>query len=114
MPFIAFKWFKTAARALPSEKNTAHITPILSQLHWLPVVNRIQFKLLILVYKACHDPAPKHLAGLVQTYVPARTLRSSNDDLLVRSTVGGRAFRGYLIFVPALTHRPSNLSLKLI
>jgi len=37
--------------------------------------------------------APKYLAELVQPYVPARTLRSSNDNLLVvpkykLSTVG--------------------------
>ncbi len=58
---------------------------------------RIQFKLLVLVYKAHNGLAPQYLVELVQPYVPARTLRSSNDNLLVvpkykLSTVGGRAF----------------------
>ena len=87
----------SAARALTYNKKSAHITPILHQLHWLPVINRIQFKLLVLVYKALHGPAPKYLVDLVQPYVPTRALRSSTENLLVvprvrLSTVGGRAF----------------------
>ncbi len=87
----------SAARVLTFNKKSAHITPFLHQLHWLPVPKRIQFKLLVLVYKAYNGLAPQHLLELVQPYVPARTLRSSNDNLLVvpkykLSTVGGRAF----------------------
>ncbi len=87
----------SAARVLTFNKKSAHITPILHQLHWLPVPKRIQFKLLVLVYKAYNGLAPQYLVELVQPYVPARTLRSSNDNLLVvpkykLSTVGGRAF----------------------
>ncbi len=87
----------SAARVLTFNKKSAHITPILHQLHWLPVPKRIQFKHLVLVYKAHNGHAPQYLVELVQPYVPARTLRSSNDNLLVvpkykLSTVGGRAF----------------------
>lgn len=91
----------SAARALAYNKKSAHITPIPYQLHWLPVVNHIQFKLLnclsCTINKACHGPAPQYLAELVQQYVPARSLRSSNDNCLsyrsINSTVDGRAFR---------------------
>ncbi len=60
-------------------------------------VQSSKFKLLVLVYKAHNGLAPQYLVELVQPYVPARTLRSSNDNLLVvpkykLSTVGGRAF----------------------
>lgn len=84
----------SAARVLTNNKKSSHITPILHQLHWLPVANRIKFKVLILVYKTCHGLAPRYLAELLQTYAPPRTLRSSNDNLLVvpryrLSTVGG-------------------------
>ncbi len=70
---------------------------MLHKLHWLPVAKRIEFKLLVLVYKAHNGLAPQYLVELVQPYVPARTLRSSNDNLLVvpkyrLSTVGGRDF----------------------
>ncbi len=86
-----------AAWALTFNNKSAHITPILHQLHWLPVAKRIQFKLLVLVYKAHNSLSPQYLVELVQPYVPARTLRSRNDNLLVLpkyklSTVSGRAF----------------------
>ncbi len=71
----------SAARVLTCNKKS--ITPILHQLHWLPVPKRILFKLLVLVHKAYNGLAPQYQVGLVQPYVPARTLRSSNDNLLV-------------------------------
>ncbi len=51
-----------AARALTYNKKSAHIIHVLHQLHCLPVAKRIQFKLLVLVYKACHGLAPQCLA----------------------------------------------------
>jgi len=32
-------------------KPCNHVTPALQQLHWLPVIERIQFKLCLLVHK---------------------------------------------------------------
>lgn len=42
----------SAARVLTFTKTSAHITLVLQQLHWLPVTYRIQFKNLVLVFKA--------------------------------------------------------------
>ncbi len=44
----------SAARVLTSTKKSAHIAPVLQQLHWLPVTYRIQFKILVFVFKARH------------------------------------------------------------
>ncbi|KAI5630518.1 hypothetical protein C0J50_7588, partial [Silurus asotus] len=41
-----------AARVLTRSRKYDHITPILSSLHWLPVKFRIDYKLLLLTYKA--------------------------------------------------------------
>ena len=41
-----------AARILTKTRKFEHITPILKELHWLPVRERIQFKLLILTWKS--------------------------------------------------------------
>ena len=41
-----------AARFLTCTKRCDHITPILAALHWLPVSFRIDFKILLLVFKA--------------------------------------------------------------
>ena len=41
-----------AARLVTGTRRREHITPVLRQLHWLPVRQRIEFKLAVLVYKA--------------------------------------------------------------
>ena len=54
-------------------------TPILrDQLHWLQVDQRIQFKILLLTYKAFHGVAPSYLKDLITLYVPPRGLRAGN------------------------------------
>ena len=47
-----------AARLISGRRNYDHITPVLKDLHWLPVVQRIQFNVVITVYKAMHNTAP--------------------------------------------------------
>ena len=86
-----------AARILTGTGRREHITPVLKSLHWLPVEQRIKFKVLVVIYKAIHKKAPVYLNKLVHRYVPTRQLRSSDSDLLVvpftRSTVvQNRAF----------------------
>ena len=41
----------TAARIVSQTRKFDHITPVLSDLHWLPVSYRIVFKILLLVFK---------------------------------------------------------------
>ena len=48
----------TAARLVTMTRKFDHITPILRDLHWLPVNFRVQFKLLIQVYKTLHGLWP--------------------------------------------------------
>ena len=45
------------ARLLTSCKKYDHITPVLRKLHWLPVKYRINFKILLLTFKALHGIA---------------------------------------------------------
>ena len=58
-----------------------HITPVLFALHWLPIRQRIQFTLLLLVYRCTHQLAPDYLTDLVVPYVPNRSLRSADQNL---------------------------------
>ena len=39
-----------APRLIRRTKKRAHMTPVLRDLHWLPVVNRCQFKILLFTY----------------------------------------------------------------
>ena len=59
-----------------------HITCVLAELHWLPVVKRIILKILLLTYKALHSQAPTYISELLVPYKPVRTLRSSSALLL--------------------------------
>jgi len=77
-----------------------HITPLLADLHWLRIPQRIQYKLCVLVFNCVHGTAPRYLQEVicpVENIESRRCLRSaSSADLTVpatrRSTLGDRAF----------------------
>ena len=72
-----------AARLTLNESKFCHITPLLKQLHWLPVTHRIRFKLLLMTFKAVHGFSPQYIRDLItiKTY-PRYKLRSSSSTLL--------------------------------
>jgi hypothetical protein len=71
-----------SARLIVGLKKRDHITPTLKVMHWLPIEQRILFKLLLLTFKSLHDQGPSYLKELLIPYTPPRTLRSSSDNLL--------------------------------
>ena len=85
-----------AARIISLSSKHSHITPILQNLHWLPVKERIIFKILLLVHQIMNKTAPEYNQSLVHLYQPTRTLRSSNSGLLhiplSKKSWGERAF----------------------
>ena len=86
-----------AARVVSRVGKYEHITPVLKNLHWLPVEQRVIFKILLLTYKILHDTGPIYLKKFVTCYTPERDLRSSNLMLLVipnvhLKTYGERTF----------------------
>ena len=96
-----FRYFRWLAISFEQDERDIasfqHISPVLQQLHWLPVSSRIQFKILLLTYKALNGLAPQYLADLIMFYTPGRTLRSSSQYLLHTpkwnlSTYGRRSF----------------------
>src|SRR4029434_11047082 len=48
----------SAARVLTRTRKSEHITPVLHSLHWLPINQRIIFKVLLLVHKAINTTGP--------------------------------------------------------
>lgn len=90
----------TAARIITRTRKCDHITPVLIDLHWLPVRRRIEYKVLLYIYRALHDNAPAYIMDMVQSYTPARSLRSQNKLQLEvprsRTAIyGDRSFRTY-------------------
>ncbi len=86
-----------AARVLTRTRNYEHISPVLSTLHWLPTKHRIDFKILLITYKALNGLAPQYLSELLSHYSPSRPLHSQNSGHLIiprisKSTAGGRSF----------------------
>ena len=68
----------SAARLVTRSRKSEHITPILQELHWLPVSQRIKFKVLVLAFKAIHGMAPIYLRNLVSVKGQSRVLRSAS------------------------------------
>ena len=53
-----------AARLITRSRKCDRITPILLDLHWLPVSERIEFKILLLTFKALHQQSPTYIQDL--------------------------------------------------
>ena len=87
-----------AARLVLRVKKSDHITPHLQTLHWLPVEERINYKIACLCFRAVNSSGPVYLSDLVTLYTPSRTLRSSSDTLtlsvprVATKTFGERSF----------------------
>ena len=64
-----------AARLIVLQKKYEHITPVLKQLHWLPVEIRTDYKICLLTYKCLHQMVPLYLQDLITPY------RSRRDGL---------------------------------
>ncbi len=72
----------SAARLVSLEKKTDHITPIVMELHGLPVHQCILFKILVVTKKALHGLALKYITDLIKPYILNRSLRLSTQQLL--------------------------------
>ena len=102
-----FKIYKTPNKVFFVRKIYCHITPVLLQLHWLPVLFRINLKILLLTFKAIHGLAPSYITDLVRVK-PSNcrySFRSDSGILLsypnfkTSTTLGDRAF---VAFAPKL------------
>ena len=98
-PTIRRQWLglNSAVRLVTKTKRRQHITPVLIELHWLPVRHRIEYKLLLLTFNSLRGLAAPYLAELLSRHQPTRSLRSADAHLLVvpRSNLcsqGDRAF----------------------
>lgn len=54
------------ARMLTMLKRHEHITPVLTRLNWLPIHSRIEYKLLLLSFKALNNLAPVYKSELLE------------------------------------------------
>ena len=57
-----------AARMLKRIPRRHHITPVLRELHWLRIHDRIILKILLLTHKAVNNTAPEYLCDLINVF----------------------------------------------
>ena len=72
-----------AARLVYSRRTSEHTNPLLRELHWLCVPERIQFRLCVLAYHCVHGTAPAYLSDSLRPtseIVAHRCLRSPVDS----------------------------------
>ena len=86
-----------AGRQITCARKCDYITPILFDLHWLPVSEQINFKILLLSFKALHQQSPTYIQDLITHYLLSRSLQSSfmlslNPVSFNLKTYGSRAF----------------------
>ena len=79
----------SCARLIYGKKRRDHVTPLLKELHWLPVQQRIVFKILLLVFKSYLNLVPTYIKDLLET--------SERDSLVLKipranTQYGDRAF----------------------
>lgn len=87
----------SAAKLVLKKRKHDHVTPLLKELHWLPVKARITYKLALTAFKCKHTDYPSYLSELLVPYTPMRQLRSSTTNKLSLPRVnlknyGERAF----------------------
>jgi len=87
----------TAARLIYCIKKFDHISTSLQSLHWLPVLFRLRFNLLCIVFRALRGVGPLYFQELICPYRPTRSLCSESKNLLYVSacctaTYGNRLF----------------------
>jgi hypothetical protein len=75
----------SAARLIARRRKFDHITPVMKELHWLPVSQRIIYKIIIILlitYKALNGLAPSYIRDMLQPLKSTMNLRLSMKGLL--------------------------------
>ena len=80
---------------IPETNRYYHITPVLKKLHWLPIKQRITYKIALLTYKTLASKQPAYLFDLITPLPPSGRCSSSQNRLVthfVKSSSGRRSF----------------------
>ena len=73
----------TLARVVVRRGKFHHITPTLSELHWLPIRQCVIFKVATITFKLRQHSQPTYLSDQLVDYIPNRPLRSASQQLLL-------------------------------
>jgi len=94
----------TAVRLVAGSSRRDHVTSLLRDRHWLPVKQRIEYKLCMLVHRCLHGDAPSYLADLI-TPSAAATVRpglrsAASSSVAVPRTISSLGDRSFVAAGP--------------
>ena len=85
-----------AARIVSGTRKFDHVTPILKQLQWLPIVKQLEVRDATMVFKCLNGLAPPYLCQKFKTRSEVHNCNTRNRDRLhiplCRTAAGQRAF----------------------
>ena len=81
-----------AARLVLKQPKRHHISPLLKDLHCLPIKARVDYKVALLCFKCQNNNAPAYIKDLIVPYTPSRMLRSSSSNLLSKPRVSSKKY----------------------
>ena len=87
-----------SARLILKSSRQEHTKPLLKVLHWLPISDRITYKLSCMCYSSVTASTPQYLADLSQIYTPSRTLQSTADTRKLKIPLFKRKYSGQRSF----------------
>jgi len=101
------------ARLVTGTRRCDHITPVLRQLHWLPVRQHVDFKVATMVHRSLSGNMPSYLADDCRLIADARERRlrsTENRTCVVRRTHSSFGDRAFAAAGPGLRNSlPSHL-----
>ena len=101
----------TTSRIVTCSVRSLHITVILKSLHWLPINNRINFKICCITHRALALHEPHYLSSLVSLRLNYHSLRSSYFSPLLLQYFNkiSHDFRSFLYTAPHLWYHLLNV-----
>ena len=90
----------SAARIVHNSHGRSSISAMLTDLHWLPIAKRIDYKIALTTFKVLTVNQPAYLRSLLHIFTPVRSLRSSSKGVLLnvpfsKTISATRAFSSY-------------------
>ena len=101
-----------AARLVLNKRKFYHATPLLRELHWLPVKQRIDYKVLLFCFKAKNSLSPEYLSMLLKPYIRPSNLRclSPYSFQVPSSKLSSMGDRTFSIYAPKIWNTlPSDI-----
>ena len=96
-----------AARLVCRRSLYCRITPVLKELHWLPISLRIEFKILLITYKAVHLSVPPYLVSQLKYKIKTSHDLRHYDNLLLKEPYSKSkiSVRSFSICAPILWNK---------